>query len=140
MLREHYPALLADDRAYAERARDLAERSWELVSFLADVRGLARHGRAYRGRRRPTTIPAPACASSGSRPSPPAARRGRRAGAASSCRGAEICCGFGGTFCVKYPEISEQDGRRQDRRHRRAPAPTRCWPAISAACSTWPAS
>jgi L-lactate dehydrogenase complex protein LldE len=22
--------------------------------------------------------------------------------------GAEICCGFGGTFCVKYPEISER--------------------------------
>jgi L-lactate dehydrogenase complex protein LldE len=20
--------------------------------------------------------------------------------------GAEVCCGFGGTFCVKYPEIS----------------------------------
>ena len=22
--------------------------------------------------------------------------------------GAEICCGFGGTFCIKYPEISER--------------------------------
>jgi L-lactate dehydrogenase complex protein LldE len=22
--------------------------------------------------------------------------------------GAEVCCGFGGTFCVKYPEISDQ--------------------------------
>jgi L-lactate dehydrogenase complex protein LldE len=22
--------------------------------------------------------------------------------------GAEICCGFGGTFCVKYPEISDK--------------------------------
>jgi L-lactate dehydrogenase complex protein LldE len=21
---------------------------------------------------------------------------------------AEVCCGFGGTFCVKYPEISDQ--------------------------------
>ncbi len=22
--------------------------------------------------------------------------------------GAEICCGFGGTFCIKYPEISDR--------------------------------
>ncbi len=22
--------------------------------------------------------------------------------------GAEICCGFGGTFCIKYPEISDK--------------------------------
>ena len=22
--------------------------------------------------------------------------------------GAEVCCGFGGTFCVKYPEISDK--------------------------------
>jgi L-lactate dehydrogenase complex protein LldE len=22
--------------------------------------------------------------------------------------GAEICCGFGGTFCVKYPDISDK--------------------------------
>ena len=22
--------------------------------------------------------------------------------------GAEVCCGFGGTFCVKYPDISDK--------------------------------
>ena len=22
--------------------------------------------------------------------------------------GAEVCCGFGGTFCIKYPDISER--------------------------------
>ena len=22
--------------------------------------------------------------------------------------GAEVCCGFGGTFCIKYPEISDR--------------------------------
>jgi L-lactate dehydrogenase complex protein LldE len=22
--------------------------------------------------------------------------------------GAEVCCGFGGTFCIKYPEISDK--------------------------------
>ena len=23
-------------------------------------------------------------------------------------RNTEVCCGFGGTFCVKYPEVSER--------------------------------
>ena len=27
--------------------------------------------------------------------------------------GAEICCGFGGTFCVKYPEISNDMVRKK---------------------------
>ena len=40
MLHEHYPALFADDPAMAERARDLARRSRELTSFLADVAGV----------------------------------------------------------------------------------------------------
>ena len=46
---------------------------------------------------------------------------------------AEVCCGFGGTFCVKYPDISNAIVERQDdddRRHRRRHC---CSPAISAA-------
>jgi L-lactate dehydrogenase complex protein LldE len=29
---------------------------------------------------------------------------------------AEVCCGFGGTFCVKYPEISVEMVRRKAQR------------------------
>jgi L-lactate dehydrogenase complex protein LldE len=44
----------------------------------------------------------------------------------------EVCCGFGGTFCVKYPEISNvMVGEKSPTSL--PPAPTRCWPAISAA-------
>ena len=46
----------------------------------------------------------------------------------------EVCCGFGGTFCVKYPDISVRMVVRQDRRHRRDRGRDACWPAISAAC------
>jgi L-lactate dehydrogenase complex protein LldE len=35
----------------------------------------------------------------GQDPTTPAARIGLRA---------EICCGFGGTFCIKYPDISDK--------------------------------
>ena len=46
----------------------------------------------------------------------------------------EVCCGFGGTFCVKYPEISTKmvdDKAATSTAHRR---PSSCWPATSAAC------
>ncbi len=46
MLREHYPALFADDPATAEAARSLAAKTYELVAFLADVMPFARHRRA----------------------------------------------------------------------------------------------
>src|SRR5436305_13372378 len=39
MLRVHYPELLADDAENLPRARELAERSWGLVSCLVDVCG-----------------------------------------------------------------------------------------------------
>src|SRR5271170_3750422 len=37
MIRQHYPEMFADDPALLPRARELAARSWELVSFLVDV-------------------------------------------------------------------------------------------------------
>ncbi len=107
MIRDHYPTLFDDDPALKAKAEELAGRTHELVSFLTDVRGV-------------TQVP------------------GRFAGAATyhdSCSGlrelgvkaqprallatvegltlnempdSEVCCGFGGTFCVKYPDISNQ--------------------------------
>ena len=40
MLREHYPALFTDDPGMAAKAAELAGRTYELVSFLTDVRGV----------------------------------------------------------------------------------------------------
>ena len=40
MIREHYPALFADEPAMAGRAQALAAKTHELVSFLTDVRGI----------------------------------------------------------------------------------------------------
>src|SRR6266576_3712867 len=40
MVRVHYPELFADDAGNLARAQELAERSWELVSFLVDVCGM----------------------------------------------------------------------------------------------------
>ena len=47
--------------------------------------------------------------------------------------GAETCCGFGGTFCVKYPAISNAIVSRKDRATSPRPERTCCSAAISAA-------
>ncbi len=39
MVRVHYPLLFADEPALLAEAEALAARTWELVSFLVDVRG-----------------------------------------------------------------------------------------------------
>jgi L-lactate dehydrogenase complex protein LldE len=107
MLREHYPQLFADDPALFQRAQHLAKRSYELVSFLVDVLGLGRVAARYAG------VVAYHDACSGLRElgvkQQPRTLLSRVAGLTLKEQpGAEICCGFGGTFCVKYPEISER--------------------------------
>ena len=62
MLKVQYPALLADDLAFAERAQALAAKTLELTSFLVDVasRASMRTSRVAS----PTMIPAPASVNS----------------------------------------------------------------------------
>jgi L-lactate dehydrogenase complex protein LldE len=107
MLRVHYPELLADDPANLARAQRLAERSWELVSFLVEVCGVERVG--ARWERRVTYHDA--C--SGLRELGVKAQPRRLLASVAGLSltelpGAETCCGFGGTFCVKYPDISDK--------------------------------
>lgn len=55
MLKVHYPRLLADDPRFAERAKTLAAKSYELTSFLVDVLGLSEVEASY-GEPSPITI------------------------------------------------------------------------------------
>ena len=105
MIKEHYPALFADEPAMAEKARDLAERTHELISFLADVRGVS----AVEARCTAAATYHDSC--SGLRElgvkAQPRALLGTVEGLAlKEMPDAEVCCGFGGIFCVKYPDIS----------------------------------
>jgi L-lactate dehydrogenase complex protein LldE len=107
MLRVHYPELFADDSENFPRAQELAERSWELVSFLVDVCGMK--AVAANWQRRVTYHDA--C--SGLRELGVKLQPRQLLASVSGLRlaelpGAEVCCGFGGTFCVKYPEISDK--------------------------------
>ncbi len=105
MLRCHYPRLLAGDPVMAERAVALATKSWELTAFMVDVAGVAAvdstlavratYHDACSGlrelgiRRQPRELLATVAGLELREMEEP-----------------ETCCGFGGTFCVKYPEIS----------------------------------
>jgi len=107
MLRRHYPALLADDPALAPRARRLAERSHELVSFLTDVIGAAPPPARYDG----VVTYHDACSGLrelGIKAQPRKLLAGVAGLTLAELPESEVCCGFGGTFCVKYPEISNR--------------------------------
>lgn len=105
MLRAHLPELFDAEPAMKERARELAGRCHELIGFLVDVMGIDTVDASA-----PVTLTYhDSC--SGLRELK-LKRQPRQL--LKSVRGldlvemaeSEVCCGFGGTFCVKYPEIS----------------------------------
>jgi L-lactate dehydrogenase complex protein LldE len=105
MLRCHYPALFKDDPAMAARAAAFGSRCWELVSFLHDVRGVTQVEARYHG----TVTYHDACAGLrelGIRDQPRALLETVEGLTLTELPRAEVCCGFGGTFSVKYPDIS----------------------------------
>jgi len=104
-IRHDYPALFADEPAWRARAEDLAARSHELLAFLVDVMKFAPADARYEGR----VTYHDSCAGLrelGVRSQPRALLARVKGLELVEMPGTEECCGFGGTFCVKYPEIS----------------------------------
>ncbi len=115
-IRTEYPALLADDPAWATRATVLAGRTYELTDFLAGVVRL-------------DTLPArPAAGEAGSIAYHDSCTGLRSLGIKEQPRrllallkdattvdlaGCEECCGFGGTFAVKYGDVSAAIAERK---------------------------
>ena len=104
-IKVHYPQLLAEDADMAGRAEDLARRTHELTSFLNDIMQGTDSAAEYQAK----VTYHDAC--SGLRElaikTAPRALLGRVKGLELvESEDAETCCGFGGTFCVKYPDIS----------------------------------
>jgi L-lactate dehydrogenase complex protein LldE len=101
-----YPELFRDDPGLSGRARKLAGKTFELLSFLVDVRDF-----------RPSGVSCIASATyhdtcSGLRglgvKSQPRALLAAVEGLdMRALEGEETCCGFGGSFCVKYSELSD---------------------------------
>ncbi len=107
MIKEHYPHLFEDEARWHHRATALAARTYELVSFLYDVRGMRRVEARF-----PATVAYhDACSGLrelGVKQQPRALLRSVDRLKIAELADPEVCCGFGGTFCVKYPEISDK--------------------------------
>jgi L-lactate dehydrogenase complex protein LldE len=107
MIKNHYVEALAGDAGYERRARALAAKTHELVSFLVRVRGVESVT---------ATCLAKACyhdsCSSlrelGVKNEPRVLLRTVKDLALCELNDPQVCCGFGGLFAVKYPDISER--------------------------------
>ena len=105
MLAKDLVDLFAEVPAEAECARRLGERVHELTSFLVDVMGVDRVESAYDG----IVTYHDSCSSLRAMQVVAQPRRllaGVRGLTLREAKDREVCCGFGGTFCVKYPAIS----------------------------------
>jgi L-lactate dehydrogenase complex protein LldE len=105
MLREHLPHLFDDDPNTREAAHALGERTYELVSFLTEIMGVGGVDASYAGR----VTYHDSCSGLrelGIKEQPRRLLRSVEGLELAEMADPEICCGFGGTFCVKYPDIS----------------------------------
>ncbi len=107
MITHHYPQLIADDPETAAAARALSAKTFELMSFLTDVlnvpaiygwfKGVAAYHDSCSGLRE-----------LGIKRQPRQLLSGVDGLSLEEYDGAETCCGFGGTFCVKYDDVSDK--------------------------------
>jgi L-lactate dehydrogenase complex protein LldE len=105
MIIKHYAELFDQEPDWAARATALAARTHELVSFLVDVLGVSTVPAQYAG----TATYHDSCSGLrelGIKKQPRALLASVSGLTLTELPGAEVCCGFGGTFCVKYPEVS----------------------------------
>lgn len=108
MIREHYPALLAEEYDWHARALVLAGKTHELTGFLVDVMGLDR-APGIAARHDGTVTYHDSCSGLrelGIKDQPRALLRGVAGLRVAEGDLAETCCGFGGLFCIKYPDVS----------------------------------
>ncbi len=107
MVHKHYPELFVDEPDWRHRAEAVAAKTWELLAFLAGPAGVTSVPARYDG----TVTYHDSC--SGLREldvkeQPRALLASVQGLSITEMKEPEVCCGFGGTFCVKYPDISNR--------------------------------
>jgi len=102
-----YVETFQDDPDWAPRARRLAAKTWELTQFLVDVLKVDRLDATVEGR----ATYHDSCSGLRSlkvKQQPRHLLAQVKGLELVEMADSEVCCGFGGTFCVKYPEISDK--------------------------------
>ncbi len=105
MVRHGFLDLLADDPDLAQRARRIAERTWEFSQFLVDGLGVVDVGARFEGKIAYHDSCHLARELGVTRP-PRVLLSHVRGAQVVDLPGHDECCGFGGLFAIKMPEIS----------------------------------
>ncbi len=106
MVKVHYPELFAGDAEWRGKADDLAGKCYELTTFLSSVCKLEVTASFSR-----SVTYHDSCSGLrelGIKSQPRALLEQVKGLTLKEMEDSEVCCGFGGTFCVKYPGISER--------------------------------
>jgi L-lactate dehydrogenase complex protein LldE len=105
MVRVFYKELFNDDPAWQKRAESLASRTYEFTEFVVDVLGVDDVGASYTGKvalhqschlLRELNV----------RTEPQRLLKSVKGIELVELERSDACCGFGGLFSIKYPEIS----------------------------------
>lgn len=105
-IRLHYPGLFEDDPQWKSRAEELAGKAYELSTFLTQVCG-AELSTSFDK----SITYHDSCSGLrelGIKEQPRSLLAQINGLTVKEMQESEVCCGFGGTFCVKYPAISER--------------------------------
>jgi len=105
MIKAHYPELFADDPNWMPKVDALAARTYELTSFLVDVLGVTKVDAAFEGE----VTYHDSCSGLrelGVRNQPRRLLASMEGVTLVELNESDVCCGFGGTFAVKYSDIS----------------------------------
>jgi L-lactate dehydrogenase complex protein LldE len=106
MLAKHYPELFADEPEMAIKAAAFAAKCGELVSFLVDRLGVTRVAARYSG----VATYHDSCSGLrelGVRDQPRKLLASVEGLRLVELEESDVCCGFGGTFAVKYSDLSD---------------------------------
>ena len=97
--------MLEDEPEWAAKAERLSSISFELISFLTDVLGIESLQSSFKG----TVTYHDSCSGLrelGIKKQPRLLLNSIGGVSINEMKHSETCCGFGGTFCVKFPQIS----------------------------------
>ena len=104
-IKTHYPDLFKDDSEWLARANQLAAKAYELTSFLTDIAGIKTIKASFDA----NVTYHDSCAGLrelGIKQQPRKLLDSVTDLKLTEMPNSETCCGFGGTFCVKFPDIS----------------------------------
>jgi L-lactate dehydrogenase complex protein LldE len=104
---KEYPHIFKGDPVWESKARNLAEKTYELTQFIVDVLKVEDVGATFEG----TVTYHTSCHMTrllGVKEAPITLLKNVKGLRLTELPGKEQCCGFGGTFSVKMAKISEQ--------------------------------